>query len=86
VAAKLWPSNKTRSRSTPGCWRSLQGSGHVISISSSAGLTGFEFGAAYAASKFGVEGWMESLRPAVAPFGIHTTIVNPGHSARSAAD
>ena len=56
-----------------------QGSGHVITISSSAGLTGFEFGTAYAASKFGVEGWMESLRPEVAPFGIDTTIVNPGY-------
>ncbi len=56
----------------------LQRSGHVITISSSAGLTGFEFGTAYAASKFGVEGWMESLRPEVAPFGINTTIVNPG--------
>jgi NAD(P)-dependent dehydrogenase (short-subunit alcohol dehydrogenase family) len=56
-----------------------QRSGHVITISSSAGLVGFEFGAAYAASKFGVEGWMESLRPEVAPFGIHTTVVNPGY-------
>ena len=55
-----------------------QRSGHVITISSSAGLTGFAFGTAYAASKFGIEGWMESLRPEVAPFGIHTTIVNPG--------
>jgi NAD(P)-dependent dehydrogenase (short-subunit alcohol dehydrogenase family) len=55
-----------------------QRSGHVISISSSAGLLGFEFGTAYAASKFGLEGWMESLNPEVAPFGIHTTIVNPG--------
>jgi len=55
-----------------------QRSGHVITISSSAGLTGFEFGTAYAASKFGVEGWMESLQLEVAPFGIHTTIVNPG--------
>lgn len=56
-----------------------QRSGHVITISSSAGLAGFEFGTAYAASKFGVEGWMDSLRPEVAPFGIHTTIVNPGY-------
>jgi NAD(P)-dependent dehydrogenase (short-subunit alcohol dehydrogenase family) len=55
-----------------------QRSGHVITISSSAGLTGFAFGSAYAASKFGLEGWMESLRPEVAPFGINTTIVNPG--------
>jgi NAD(P)-dependent dehydrogenase (short-subunit alcohol dehydrogenase family) len=53
-------------------------SGRIISISSTAGLVGFEFGTAYAASKFGLEGWMESLAPEVAPFGITTTIVNPG--------
>jgi NAD(P)-dependent dehydrogenase (short-subunit alcohol dehydrogenase family) len=53
-------------------------SGHVITISSSAGLSGFEFGSAYAASKFGVEGWMESLAPEIAPFGIHATVVEPG--------
>jgi NAD(P)-dependent dehydrogenase (short-subunit alcohol dehydrogenase family) len=53
-------------------------SGQIIAISSSAGLAGFEFGSAYAASKFGLEGWMESLAPEVAPFGIRTTIVNPG--------
>lgn len=53
-------------------------SGHIISISSTAGLVGFEFGTAYAASKFGLEGWMASLHPEVAPFGITTTIVNPG--------
>jgi len=52
--------------------------GHIISISSSAGLVGFEFCTAYAASKFGLEGWMESLHAEVAPFGITTTIVNPG--------
>jgi NAD(P)-dependent dehydrogenase (short-subunit alcohol dehydrogenase family) len=55
-----------------------QRSGQIISISSSAGLSGFEFGTAYAASKFGLEGWMESLQAEVAPFGITTTIVNPG--------
>jgi NAD(P)-dependent dehydrogenase (short-subunit alcohol dehydrogenase family) len=55
-----------------------QRSGHVVTISSSAGFTGVEFGSAYAASKWGVEGWMESLAPEVEPFGIHTTIVNPG--------
>jgi NAD(P)-dependent dehydrogenase (short-subunit alcohol dehydrogenase family) len=55
-----------------------QRSGHIISISSSAGLVGFEFCTAYAASKFGLEGWMESLHAEVAPFGITTTTVNPG--------
>jgi NAD(P)-dependent dehydrogenase (short-subunit alcohol dehydrogenase family) len=55
-----------------------QRSGHIVTISSSAGLVGFEFCTAYAASKFGVEGWMVSLQAEVAPFGINTTIVNPG--------
>lgn len=55
-----------------------QRSGHIISISSGAGISGFEFNSAYCASKFALEGWMESLAPEVAPFGIHTTIVNPG--------
>jgi NAD(P)-dependent dehydrogenase (short-subunit alcohol dehydrogenase family) len=55
-----------------------QRSGHLVAISSSAGLVGFEFCSAYAASKFGLEGWMESLAPEVAPFGIATTVVNPG--------
>jgi NAD(P)-dependent dehydrogenase (short-subunit alcohol dehydrogenase family) len=55
-----------------------QRSGHVVTISSLAGLIGQEFVAAYAASKFGLEGWMESLRFDVAPYGIRTTIVEPG--------
>jgi NAD(P)-dependent dehydrogenase (short-subunit alcohol dehydrogenase family) len=55
-----------------------QRSGHVVTISSLAGIVGGEFASAYAASKFGVEGWMEALHSEIAPFGIHTTIVNPG--------
>jgi len=55
-----------------------QRSGHIITISSTAGISGQEFVAAYAASKFALEGWMESLHFDVAPFGIHTTIVDPG--------
>ena len=56
-----------------------QRSGHIITISSSAGIAaGFDFVSAYAASKFGLEGWMESLGVEIAPFGIHTTVVNPG--------
>ena len=53
-------------------------SGHIISISSTAALVGYELCSAYAASKFGLEGWMESLQIEIAPFGIHTTIVEPG--------
>jgi NAD(P)-dependent dehydrogenase (short-subunit alcohol dehydrogenase family) len=53
-------------------------SGHIITITSLAGLIGQEFVSSYAASKFGLEGWMESLRFEVEPFGIHTTVVEPG--------
>ena len=55
-----------------------QRSGLVVTISSTAGLEGGEFTSAYAASKFGVEGWMESLAPEIAPFGIRTMLVEPG--------
>ena len=55
-----------------------QRSGHILSISSGAGLAGFEFNSAYSAAKFGMEGWMEALQPEVEPFGIATTIVTPG--------
>jgi NAD(P)-dependent dehydrogenase (short-subunit alcohol dehydrogenase family) len=55
-----------------------QRSGRIVSISSTAGLMGFEFCTAYSASKFGLDGWMEALQAEVAPFGIETMIVNPG--------
>jgi NAD(P)-dependent dehydrogenase (short-subunit alcohol dehydrogenase family) len=55
-----------------------QRSGLVIAISSTAGIVGQEFCTAYAASKFGVEGLIESLTPEVAPFGIRTMLVEPG--------
>lgn len=55
-----------------------QRSGHVITFSSTAGLTGQEFVAGYCASKFAIEGWMESLRFDLEPYGINPTIVEPG--------
>jgi NAD(P)-dependent dehydrogenase (short-subunit alcohol dehydrogenase family) len=55
-----------------------QRSGKIISISSTAGLVGYEFCTAYSASKFGLDGWTESLQAEVGPFGIQTMIVNPG--------
>ena len=55
-----------------------QRSGLVLAISSTAGIVGQEFCTAYAAAKFGVEGWIESLTPEVAPFGIRTMLVEPG--------
>jgi NAD(P)-dependent dehydrogenase (short-subunit alcohol dehydrogenase family) len=55
-----------------------QRSGLVISISSTAGVIGGAFASAYAASKFGLEGWMEGLTSEVEPYGIRTMIVEPG--------
>jgi len=53
-------------------------SGQIITISSLGGLTGVEFGSAYCASKFAIEGWMQTLQAEVEPFGINTITVNPG--------
>jgi NAD(P)-dependent dehydrogenase (short-subunit alcohol dehydrogenase family) len=55
-----------------------QRSGLVVTMSSTAGLVGQAFCTAYAASKFALEGWSESLTPEVAPFGIRTMLVEPG--------
>jgi NAD(P)-dependent dehydrogenase (short-subunit alcohol dehydrogenase family) len=55
-----------------------QRSGLVLTISSTAGISGGVFCTAYAAAKFGGEGWMESLSPEIEPFGIRTMLVEPG--------
>jgi NAD(P)-dependent dehydrogenase (short-subunit alcohol dehydrogenase family) len=55
-----------------------QRSGQVITVTSTAGFVGGSFSSAYAASKFALEGWMESLSGEVAPFGIKTMAVEPG--------
>jgi len=55
-----------------------QRSGLLVAMSSTAGIVGQEFVSAYAASKFAMEGWIESLTPEIAPFGIRTMLVEPG--------
>ena len=55
-----------------------QRSGLLLTISSTAGIAGGMFCTAYAAAKFGIEGWMESLAPEIAPFGVRTMLVEPG--------
>ena len=52
--------------------------GLIITISSTGGITGQAFVSAYSAAKFAVEGWMESLAPEIARFGIRTMLVEPG--------
>ena len=55
-----------------------QRAGLLLTVSSTAGIAGGTFCTAYAAAKFGIEGWMESLAPEIAPFGIQTMLVEPG--------
>jgi NAD(P)-dependent dehydrogenase (short-subunit alcohol dehydrogenase family) len=52
--------------------------GLIVTISSTGGIVGQAFVSAYSAAKFAVEGWMESLAPEIAPFGIRTMLVEPG--------
>lgn len=57
-----------------------QQSGHIVNLSSVAGITGnFPGWGIYCATKFAVEGLSESLAAEVAPFGIKVTIVEPGY-------
>lgn len=56
-----------------------QRSGQVITVTSTAALVGGSFSSAYAASKFALEGWVESLRGDVAPYGIEVMSVVPGY-------
>jgi NAD(P)-dependent dehydrogenase (short-subunit alcohol dehydrogenase family) len=53
-------------------------SGHFIQVTSIAGRIGPIGRAPYAAAKWGVEGFSETLAKEVAPFGIKVTIVEPG--------
>ena len=55
-----------------------QRSGLLLTISSTAGIAGGMFCTAYAAAKFGLEGWIESLASEIAPLGIRTMLVEPG--------
>ncbi|WP_109479624.1 oxidoreductase [Paraburkholderia sp. C35] len=52
--------------------------GHVVNITSVAGLAGFPGSGYYAASKHAVEGWSDSLATEAGPLGIHVTCVEPG--------
>jgi NAD(P)-dependent dehydrogenase (short-subunit alcohol dehydrogenase family) len=70
-----------------GVWRTTQAvlpamrqrrSGRIITVSSIGGMFGQPFGEAYSASKFAVEGMMESLAQAVRHMGIHLSLIQPG--------
>ena len=55
-----------------------QRTGLVMTISSTAGLVGQSFCSAYAAAKFGLEGWTESIAFELEPFGVRAMLVEPG--------
>ncbi len=55
-----------------------QGSGHIIQLSSAAGLVAMPLGGAYHASKWALEGLNEALAGEVAGFGVKVTVIEPG--------
>jgi NAD(P)-dependent dehydrogenase (short-subunit alcohol dehydrogenase family) len=55
-----------------------QGNGRIIQISSYGGQVAFAGNSLYHATKWGIEGFVESVAQEVAPFGIGVTIVEPG--------
>ncbi len=55
-----------------------QGGGRIIQISSYGGQVAFPGNSMYHATKWGIEGFVESVAQEVAPFGIGMTIVEPG--------
>jgi NAD(P)-dependent dehydrogenase (short-subunit alcohol dehydrogenase family) len=52
--------------------------GHLMAVTSMGGLMAVPGMSAYCASKFAVEGLLESLRKEVASFGVHVTAIEPG--------
>ena len=55
-----------------------QGAGHILTVSSIAGLVAMNAAGPYCAAKFAIEGWTESLAIEARPLGIHVTLVEPG--------
>ena len=55
-----------------------QGFGHVLMVTSISGRLGFPGVSSYAASKFALEGWTETLRYEMAALGIQVALVEPG--------
>lgn len=55
-----------------------QGSGHIVNMSSTAGLVGFGGSSLYCGAKFALEGLSEALAKEVEPLGIKVTLIEPG--------
>jgi deazaflavin-dependent oxidoreductase (nitroreductase family) len=54
-----------------------QGGGRIINMSSLGGMAALPYTAAYAASKFALEGYSEALRHELLPFGVYVSLVSP---------
>lgn len=55
-----------------------QGGGHILQVSSMGGHVTFPGFSLYHATKFGIEGFYDAFSPEVEPFGIRTTLIEPG--------
>ncbi|MBE9159879.1 SDR family NAD(P)-dependent oxidoreductase [Nodosilinea sp. LEGE 06152] len=55
-----------------------QGSGHIVNLSSTAGLVGFGGSSLYCGAKFALEGTSEALAKEVESFGVKVTLIEPG--------
>ena len=55
-----------------------QGSGHIVNMSSTAGLVGFGGSSLYCGAKFALEGTSEALAKEVESFGVKVTLIEPG--------
>jgi NAD(P)-dependent dehydrogenase (short-subunit alcohol dehydrogenase family) len=58
-----------------------QGHGVIVNMSSMYGFVGAAVSSAYAASKWAMEGWSESLRFELVPRNIYVSLIEPGHCA-----
>jgi NAD(P)-dependent dehydrogenase (short-subunit alcohol dehydrogenase family) len=63
-----------------------QRSGRIINNSSIGGLLALPYNSAYAASKFALEGYSESLRYELLPLGIYVSLIEPGSVATDTLD
>lgn len=59
-------------------WMRKQNQGKIINISSISGKVGFPGLSPYVASKYALEGWSESLRLEMKPFGVEVVLIEPG--------
>ncbi|MEO8611904.1 MAG: SDR family NAD(P)-dependent oxidoreductase [Chloroflexota bacterium] len=63
-----------------------QGSGHIINMSSLAGMVGVPYIGLYSASKHALEGYSEALRYEVKQFGVRVSLIEPGDARTAIAD